>query len=234
MPLTPRLQALSDMVDQGQRVADVGTDHAYVPIALVEEQQIDFAIASDIGAGPLENARNNIESAGLEDRILVRMGPGLSTIEPDDEINTVIIAGMGGKLITQILTDALASGQRFETLILEPNINEPLVRQWLMEHRYHIIAETIVADERHTYEIIKAQVAKKIRQLSPNQLLFGPVLMTEMSPTFRDKWRSRAAYLKVLAANLGMAKESPSNLAKLTEVQQEMQQIEELFSNDRD
>ncbi len=66
MPLTPRLQAVSDMVDQGQRVADVGTDHAYVPIALVEEQQIDFAIASDIGAGPLENARNNIESAGLE------------------------------------------------------------------------------------------------------------------------------------------------------------------------
>lgn len=232
MPLNPRLQALADLVDAGERVADIGTDHAYVPIELVQTSRIAFGIASDIGVGPSENARTNIQAAGLAAQIEVRVGPGLETIELKDSISTVVIAGMGGKLITAILENALRAGKKFQTLILEANINEPLVREWLMEHEYEIIAETIVEDERHVYEIVKAKLTNKQQILTEAQLLFGPKLLEERNSVFENKWRKRLNYLENLAQNLKKAHNSAENIAKLAEINVEMNQIKELFAND--
>jgi len=95
-----RLNTLAQMVDPGSRVADIGTDHAYLPIELVKNKQINYAIASDIAKGPLQNAKNDIAEAGLQNKIETRLGPGLSTVNHNDDIDTVVIAGMGGKLIT--------------------------------------------------------------------------------------------------------------------------------------
>ena len=92
-----RLKTLAKMVDHNSRVADIGTDHAYLPIELVKNGRVKFAIASDIGQGPLLNAKKDIEEAGLQDSIETRLGNGLETITKKDEIDTVIVAGMGGK-----------------------------------------------------------------------------------------------------------------------------------------
>ena len=104
--LEERLAQICKMVDPQSRVADIGTDHAYLPIALVEEGKIDFAIASDVAAGPLDNAKQDIAQAGLEDKIETRLGSGLETLKSSDQIDTVVIAGMGGKLMTNLLEAA--------------------------------------------------------------------------------------------------------------------------------
>ena len=94
-----RLNTLAKMVDPGSRVADIGTDHAYLPIELVKNGKIDYAIASDVAEGPLENAKNDIAAAGLTEQIETRLGSGLETVTDADQIDTVVIAGMGGKLM---------------------------------------------------------------------------------------------------------------------------------------
>lgn len=104
-----RLNKLATMVDQDARIADIGTDHAYLPIELVKSGKVNFAIASDIGKGPLDNAKQDIKEAGLEGKIETRLGAGLETISAKDNIDTIVIAGMGGNLMSQILNDALVN-----------------------------------------------------------------------------------------------------------------------------
>ena len=153
-----RLNTLAKMVDPGSRVADIGTDHAYLPIELVKNGKIDYAIASDVAEGPLENAKNDIAAAGLTEQIETRLGSGLETVTHADQIDTVVIAGMGGKLMTDILDRAWSKDAQFKTLVLEPNIGEAGVRNWLMMHNYKIISEKLIAEAGHTYELIKASL----------------------------------------------------------------------------
>ena len=139
-----RLNRLAEMVDPDSRLADIGTDHAYLPILLVESGKISHAIASDVAAGPLENAKTDIASAGLSDQIETRLGSGLETIKESDQIDTVVIAGMGGKLMVNLLSEAASRGVYYPTLVLEANIGESTVRRWLMANKYEIVAEDIV------------------------------------------------------------------------------------------
>ena len=125
--LEERLAQIGQMVDSGSRLADIGTDHAYLPIALVKKGKIDFAIASDVARGPLENAKQDIKQANLEDKIETRLGSGLETLTQSDQIDTVVIAGMGGKLMTTLLENAYQENKIYPTLILEANISDPLV-----------------------------------------------------------------------------------------------------------
>lgn len=165
-----RLNTLANLVDQHSRVADIGTDHAYLPIELVKEGKVDYAIASDIAEGPLNNAHEDILEAGLADKIETRLGPGLETVKHEDKIDTVVIAGMGGKLMIQILSDAKDNGFLFQNLILEPNIGEMGVRQWLMNNQYQIITEKLILEAGHTYELIKAKLTDQVHALTYKEL----------------------------------------------------------------
>lgn len=196
--LEPRLAGIAAMVDNDARIADIGTDHAYLPIDLVANKRVSFAIASDVAAGPLNNAKSDIERAGLVDKIQTRLGSGLQTITNDDHIDTVIIAGMGGRLIVDLLDEA----PLFPTLILEPNVGEPLVRKWLMDHQYQIVDEQIIDTAGHIYELIKAKLTNKVNQLSPEQIEFGPFLLQQKSPAFIKKWRNQLNYQLKLKKNL--------------------------------
>lgn len=220
-----RLNSLAQMVDQSARIADIGTDHAYLPIQLVKENKIQFAIASDVAAGPLENAKKDIAAAGLDGNIETRLGAGLDTINSADQIDTVIIAGMGGKLITQILNDAWLKDSIFKTLILEPNIGESGVRKWLMSHNYQIKREKIIAEAGHTYELIKAEKTNKIVKLTEKELFFGPEILTEKNEVFYQKWRGQLAYHKKLLLNLNKAKEK--DLVYMHKIESEIKMIEE-------
>lgn len=201
-----RLNTLANMVDQNSRVADIGTDHAYLPIKLVMQGKVQFAIASDVAKGPLHNAKVDITEAGLTKQIDVRLGSGLKTIKTEDKIDTVVIAGMGGKLMTELLNEAWLDQKRFSTLILEPNIGEPRVRTWLMVHGYQINQERLIFEAGHSYELIKAELTDQIVPLTEKELLFGPLILKAKEPIFYQKWQGQLQYYQKLLTNLNKAK----------------------------
>lgn len=195
-----RLNTLAKMVDSGSRVADIGTDHAYLPIELVKNGKIDFAIASDVAAGPLENAKTDIAEAGLSAQIETRLGNGLETVTHQDQIDTVVIAGMGGKLMVDILDAAWSKEYQFDTLVLEPNIGEAGVRNWLMMHNYQIMDERLIAEAGHTYELIKAKLTDTKHDLTEKEIFFGPFILQEKILFFikngKDNWHITKNYCK--------------------------------------
>lgn len=206
-----RLNTLAKMVDTGSRVADIGTDHAYLPIELVKTGKIDYAIASDIAKGPLENAKKDIARAGLSGQIEIRLGSGLETITHDDQIDTVVIAGMGGKLMTDILATAWNKDYHFSNLVLEPNIGEAGVRNWLMMHNYEIVSEKLIVEAGHTYELIKAKLTKEKHDLTEEEIFFGPYILQKKNPVFYQKWRGQLEYNHRLLNNLKKAKKKDEN-----------------------
>lgn len=224
-----RLNSLAAMVDNDVRVADIGTDHAYLPIELIKSGKISYAIASDIAKGPLDNAKKDVQEAGLADQIDTRLGAGLSTVSEQDQIDTVIIAGMGGKLITQILNDAWQNKLQFKTLILEPNVGECGVRKWLTEHSYEIKAEQIVAEAGHTYELIKAVKSQIKSNLSAAELYFGPFLLREKNDIFKQKWLGQLKYHRSLLTNLNKAKNN--DLVHIKQVEHEIKMIEGVLND---
>ncbi|APT14682.1 class I SAM-dependent methyltransferase [Lactobacillus jensenii] len=228
--LETRLAHLAAMVDENTRLADIGTDHAYLPIDLVKSGKIQFAIASDVAKGPLDNAKTDILEAGLSNQIQTRLGSGLETIKPEDKIETVVIAGMGGKLMTDLLEAAKEKDELYPTLILEPNIGEPGVRKWLMEHNYQIIQEEIIDTAGHIYELIKAILTDKMHQLSDKEILFGPFLLKEKNSVFIKKWTNQLAYQKQLLVNLNKAKNK--DMTRISEVEQRIKFIEGELTND--
>lgn len=228
--LETRLAHLAAMVDENTRLADIGTDHAYLPIDLVKSGKIQFAIASDVAKGPLDNAKTDILEAGLSNQIQTRLGSGLETIKPEDKIETVVIAGMGGKLMTDLLEAAKEKDELYPTLILEPNIGEPGVRKWLIEHNYQIIQEEIIDTAGHIYELIKAILTDKMHQLSDKEILFGPFLLKEKNSVFIKKWTNQLAYQKQLLVNLNKAKNK--DMTRISEVEQRIKFIEGELTND--
>lgn len=216
-----RLQRLAQMVEPGSRLADIGTDHAYLPIWLVQAGLVDFAIASDIRKGPIENAKANVQKAGLADKISVRLGPGLATVKKEDAVETVVIAGMGGDLIRSILDEA----PLFPKLVLEPNIGEPGLRTWLADHGYRINQEELLFDKGHSYELLQAFLTDEKQSLTEKELLFGPEILKHKGPAFRQKWRRQQAYFKKLKQALSKAKQP--DRARLAELDRQLALIEE-------
>lgn len=216
-----RLRRLAQMVEPGTRLADIGTDYAYLPIWLVKRGLVDFAIASDIRQGPIQNAQSNVQAAGLTNRISVRLGPGLTTVKKEDAIETVVIAGMGGDLIRSILVAA----PLFPKLVLEPNIGEPGLRTWLTVHRYRINQEELLFDKGHSYELIQAFLTDQKQELSERELLFGPEILKRKGAAFRQKWRGQLAYFKKLEQALRQA-QNPDQ-TRLTALKDKQKLIEE-------
>ena len=153
-----RLTSIADLVRPGSRIADIGTDHAYLPVALVGSGKCPSALACDVREGPLQNARKAVEAAGLSDRIECRLGDGLSVVGAD-EADEIIIAGMGGETIAAILAAcpwANTSGRRF---LLQPMTHAEDLRRYLFAAGFVIGRELTVAVGRHTYLVIEAEAA---------------------------------------------------------------------------
>lgn len=159
MKITERLLTIAQMVNRGDRVADIGSDHAYLAIHLIKQGISPMVIASDLNAGPLANAQSAIAQHGLKARISTRLGGGLSPYL-QGEVDAYVIAGMGGHLITDILNTAPALSQSAKYLILQPMQNRPELRRWLHQNGYCIVAERIAIEGCKYYEIIKATAQK--------------------------------------------------------------------------
>lgn len=149
LQLQPRLRLLADLVPRGARLADVGTDHGYLPVYLLQKGAIRTAIASDVGAEPLAHARRTAAEYGVE--LDCRHCDGLAGIAPD-EVDTVVIAGMGGETIIAILT-AAPWAKDGPLLILQPMTRQELLRSWLPENGYCFAKEALVRDKGVLYPI---------------------------------------------------------------------------------
>lgn len=158
--LTARLQKIADQVSAGNSVADIGTDHGYIPIYLLKNKISPFVIAGDINEKPLKRAENNIKSHNLSHNIETRLGSGLSILKPK-EVNTVIIAGMGGLLITELLEDSKAIVEKLNTLILQPMQAQSELRKYLINNGFTIEKDILVKEDHHIYEIIVAGLGKQ-------------------------------------------------------------------------
>jgi tRNA (adenine22-N1)-methyltransferase len=144
------------MVTPGSRLADIGTDHAYLPIWLVAEGRCPAAIAADLRQGPLLAAQAHVCEAGLGGVICLRLSDGLKEIAPG-EADTITITGMGGPLICRILADGRAVARSAKELILSPQSDVPEVRRFLLGHGFFITDETMVREDGKYYVIIKAE-----------------------------------------------------------------------------
>lgn len=153
--LSDRLQKIADFIEQGESVADIGTDHGFLPIALWEMGKSPHVILSDINSGPLEKARINIEKHCPEKEFDIRIGSGIRTIEPG-EVDAVVIAGMGGLLIAEILGDDPERSKSYRKLILQPRNAPDKLRAWLLENGFSIQDESLVRERKYICEIILA------------------------------------------------------------------------------
>lgn len=151
--LDARLQAVASFVRQGSRLADIGTDHALLPCALVVEGRCPTAIASDIRRGPVAAAQRSVTAAGLSAVIDIRLGAGLDTVLPH-ETDDIVIAGMGGETIAAILSAAPWTKSGRYRLILQPMTRAERLRRWLFENGYAIEQEKAVADGKRCYAVL--------------------------------------------------------------------------------
>lgn len=153
--LSARMSALAALVTPGVRLADVGTDHGYIPVFLCQIGKIPSAIAMDVNGGPLQRAEAHVAEFGLGDRIKTRLSDGLEKLEPG-EADCVLIAGMGGALIQRILSEGEAVLGSVEELILQPQSEVPQTRRFLREHGYRIVDEDMVEEDGKFYFLMKA------------------------------------------------------------------------------
>ncbi|CRM52537.1 MULTISPECIES: tRNA (adenine(22)-N(1))-methyltransferase [unclassified Pseudomonas] len=186
--LSMRLERVGANVPTGARLADIGSDHGYLPVALMRRGLIVAAVAGEVAATPFHAAQRTVRDNGLEQQITVRLADGLAAIEPRDGITAISVCGMGGETIRDILENGkpYLSGQ--ERLILQPNGGEQPLRQWLMDNGYSILSEELLWENRFFYEIIVAERAGPVAY-SAEQLYFGPLQMQARSPAFLAKWQ---------------------------------------------
>ncbi len=214
--LQPRLRAIADSIPAScRRVADIGTDHGYIPVELLLTGRADFAIAADIGAEPLAHAERTAARSGVTEGIDFRLGDGLAVVAPN-EVDCVVIAGMGGDNIVSIL-QAAPWTKADCTLLLQPMSKSEILRAWLPENGYRVIAERLVADKGVIYPILTV-VGGSMPAASPAQA-YGGFLLQE-DPLWGDYLDHRILRLRRAAAGLERAKDSAlqARLTAFTEI----------------
>ena len=198
LQLQPRLQLLADMVPEGCRLADVGTDHGYLPVYLLQRGRIRGAVAADIGAEPLAHARRTAEAYGVTG-IDFRLCDGLRDIAPD-EVDTVVIAGMGGETIIAILEGAPWTKDGAHTLLLQPMTKAADLRYWLSVNGYSFTEERLVWDKNYLYPVLRVTGGGTPQALTERQALTGVAL--DNDPLYREYLTQQADKLRRTAEGL--------------------------------
>ena len=232
MQLSKRMDRLASMVTEGSSLADVGTDHGYIPIALVQTGKVSRAIAMDINKGPLERAALHIREQHLEDRITTRLSDGMTALK-EGEADTVLIAGMGGALTVHILEGGAHCLASVKELILQPQSEIWLVREWLCEHGYKITDEDIVLDEGKYYPMMKVRppVADtagedtEVKCWDTVQLKYGKLLLEKQHPVLREYLEREIRIYQSILEGL-KAKDSDRIRQRKEELEQELVEAE--------
>ena len=167
MKLTNRLLKIANLVTPNKRLADIGTDHGYIPVYLLNKGVIDFAILADINKGPLENARSEVNRNKLQEKVDLRLGSGIEVLKKG-EVDEIIIAGMGGILIADLLEANKEVAHNTEKLILQPMQAQEELRIYLLNNGYEILDECLEKEDFRLYEIIVAKYTGKNTNVEDN------------------------------------------------------------------
>lgn len=225
--LSLRLERVAAHVPAGACLADIGSDHGYLPVALMRRGVISKAVAGEVALTPFNSALRTVGENGMDQRITVRLANGLAAIEPGDGITAISICGMGGETMRDILDAGKGRLSGEERLILQPNGGEQPLRQWLMENGYRIVCEELLRENRFHYEIIVAERDGPVAYTA-EELYFGPLQMQERSQTFLEKWQRMLHQKQRTLSSLAHARQ-PVPEEKIQDVAQQARWITELL-----
>ncbi len=186
--LSPRLKKIAELVDGSHTVADIGTDHAYLPVSLIACGKAQYAIASDIREGPIERARETVDRYNMRDRVSLRLGAGLKTVTLSDNADTIVIAGMGGLNIAGILKESREVADAAKLIILQPMSMVPELRDYIYSGGFDDIREYLAAEGDKLYNIISMRPGNaKHAPLTPTERLAGRALL-DTEPEYFGKY----------------------------------------------
>ncbi len=227
MKLSDRLETVVSFVACEKSAADIGTDHGHVPVELVRRKIVPRALAMDVRKGPLSKAEENVKAAGLEEKIETRLSDGLEKLRPG-EAEAVVIAGMGGELILHILEQGSHMWESVNQWVLSPHSEISKVRQWLWEHKFPIVRESMVYEEGKYYTILDVRNPKtwdgpvSLGEISWKQFRYGEFLLKEGAPVFiqylEDEERKLLALSETLRAQANTSERAAERLKEAEEM----------------
>ena len=230
MELSKRLKAVADMVGTGSVLADIGTDHAYIPIWVVSRGLVPRAVAMDVNEGPLKRAQENILQNGLEEKIETRLSDGFKALAPG-EADTAVIAGMGGGLTVRILKNGMEVVRSLKECILQPQSEIDKVRTFLLEEGFSFIREDMVEEDGKYYPMMcvrppeSPECAAESEKWPETELLYGRLLLEERHPVLRDYLERE---IRIKTGIIRSLEENGSGRAvrRISELKKEVEQAE--------
>lgn len=228
MKLTNRLLKIASLVTPNKRLADIGTDHGYIPVYLLNKNIINFAILADINKGPLENARKEVKMNKLEDKVALRLGSGIEVLECG-EVDEIIIAGMGGILIGDLLEANKEVAHQTERLILQPMQAQDELRKYLFNNGYEILEEYLEKEDFRLYEIIVAKYTGKNTEVE-DEIYYeiGKKLLENKDELFVEFINNKIKKYNNIIEKLG-DKESEVILSKKNFANERIEKLKELI-----
>ncbi|NMA66725.1 MAG: SAM-dependent methyltransferase [Clostridiaceae bacterium] len=223
--LKKRLKLIYNMIPNCKVISDIGTDHALLPAFALINGKCVKAIACDVRKGPLKRAKETVNQFSLNDKMELRLGDGLEPIL-EEEVDTIVIAGMGGQLIAEILDKSISKAKRANNIILQPMTKQGFLRVFLWKHGFEILDEALAKEGEKLYQVLKVRYTGTIRKAwEPINEIIGEKLIEKKDP-FLSEWITAAIQkqekvvegLKVANTSdetLNMATELLMNLKKL-------------------
>ncbi|MFD1705428.1 tRNA (adenine(22)-N(1))-methyltransferase [Siminovitchia sediminis] len=227
--LSKRLHCVANYIKKGMKIADIGSDHAYLPTYSVKQGIASSAVAGEIAQGPFQSAKDQVDHAGLGHLIDVRKGDGLEVIQPG-EVDCIIIAGMGGPLISRILERGKDKLPGVSRLILQPNIGAEHIRRWLQPNGWSLTDEQILEEDRKIYEVLVCDRGVPEHPYNEKELLLGPLLMAKKGPVFIKKWSAELKAWEEILDHLERAQARPETEKKKQELLQKIMMVKEELS----
>ena len=241
--ISSRLLKIASCIPQGCRMADIGSDHALLPVYLAQQGIIEYAIAGEVNEGPYQAAVRQVKQANIENLIDVRYDNGLHILSPG-EVDTIVIAGMGGSTIVDILEQGIHHLSGVKRLVLQPNVGEGITRKWLQEQGWLLTNEHILEEDGLIYEILtfipadseplKQLMSKLYEPIMLRQeyrvdpewiILMGPYLIRHADEIFISKWVQEVSKREWIINHLSRS-EQPESMDKRRKLVEEIKTIE--------
>ncbi len=199
MKLKPRLQMVADLVPAGKVIADVGTDHAYLPAYLVIEGFNPWVIAVDTNVGSLVKSQRLLQGLSLENKVELRRGDGLKALHREDGVEVVVMAGLGGRTMARLLEDCREFLGNLECLVLQPMSEDYLLRRWLFSRGMYLKEERLARENSHFYKVMQAVPGKPKNYTDPVLMEIGPRLVEKPDPLLVPYLRLELSrYIKIV------------------------------------
>ncbi len=216
-----RLQTVLDCIPKGSIIADIGTDHAYLPCEAIKQGKSNQCYACDIASGPLRQAEKTIHEYGFINQVTTILCPGLKLVPKD--ANVCVIAGMGWHTAHQILEDDFEKLSQFNMILVQLNKDVDKLREWISKNHFEIVIEKITFEDDHYYEIVGFVAKKSNLDYDYDEIMFGPCLIKDMNDLTRQYYLYRKDKLE------NILQQMDQSLAKAIELQKELEHLKQIL-----